>query len=372
MATITWLGGTSWLDASAWDLKRTPMADDRVVIPDLPGDSPVTISSGNVSVNSIAAAETLRLTGGVLTVATTIDAQAGLELAGGTLAQATTSAATRIIAGNTGGRLSGVHVQGDLDVSRYGNANVTIYDGLELNGLLLVGDAAGSTYGRIYFADGSNPAGSLTGSGTVVFGGSVYNFLSNQSNIGGAGGALTLGPSITVRGKNGTISNAYPNGSLVNQGLIRVDSAGGGLSIGGNGTTPFTNSGRIEVASGVLTLNGTTTLVGLGIIERTGGAINLGGTLDLQGATWTLDATTGSWNLAGGAIRNGTLIENDGSLLVITNQGGTLDRMKVRGDLDASRFGNANVTIYGGLELNGSLLVGDAAGSTYGRIYFAD
>ncbi|HND51724.1 MAG TPA: hypothetical protein PLV92_04985, partial [Pirellulaceae bacterium] len=58
------------------------------------------------------------------------------------------------------------------------------------------------------------------------------------------------GPSITVRGKNGTISNAYPNGSLVNQGVIRADVAGGGLTFSGGGGV--TSTGTMQVVDGAV------------------------------------------------------------------------------------------------------------------------
>ena len=121
-----------------------------------------------------------------------------------------------LVATSSGGTLTNVAVNGDLDLTRQANASVRVYGGLPLNGTLSLGDAAGSTYGRIYFGDGGSPAGALTGTGTVVFGGTTNNYFENSSNLGGAAGTLTLGPGITVRGKSGYLYNASAGGTLVN------------------------------------------------------------------------------------------------------------------------------------------------------------
>ena len=61
---------------------------------------------------------------------------------------------------------------------------------------------------------------------------------------------------------------------------------------------------------------------GRGTFSRSGGTVNLTGTLDNTGTTLALDATTGSWNLVGGTLKNGTLSESGGAELVFTSSGG--------------------------------------------------
>ena len=61
----------------------------------------------------------------------------------------------------------------DLDLATNNNANVHIVDGLTLNNATAwLGNAAGSTYGRIVLRQGADAGGT----GTVVFGKSGSNF----------------------------------------------------------------------------------------------------------------------------------------------------------------------------------------------------
>src|SRR5262249_4207504 len=149
-----------------------------------------------------------------------------------------------------------------------------------------------------------------------------------------------------------------------NQGTISVDTTGGTLRVGGNGSNTFTNQGSIAVSAGTLELYGSTTLAGLGTIHRSGGTVSLGATLDLAGGTLNLDAASGSWSLLGGTIQNGPITEHNGALLVGTSSGGVLRGVTVNGDLDLSRQYYSSLSIFDGLTLNGTLYLGDAAGST--------
>jgi hypothetical protein len=86
-STITWTGaaGSSWHAAGSWDRSRVPGFGDNVVIPDLPGTSSVTYSSGSTTVDRLTTNETLNLTGGTLDIATASSSTKGMSLAGGTL-----------------------------------------------------------------------------------------------------------------------------------------------------------------------------------------------------------------------------------------------------------------------------------------------
>ena len=70
-----------------------------------------------------------------------------------------------------------------------------IVNGLTLNEVTVcAGNAAGSTYGQMYF----DSTETLGGTGTVVLGKH-----GNNVNYVGRGGTLTIGPGITVRGSGG-------------------------------------------------------------------------------------------------------------------------------------------------------------------------
>ena len=129
----------------------------------------------------------------------------------------------------------------------------------------------------------------------------------------------------------------------------------------------MSNQGTLEATAGTLSLGATITSAGLGTVEAVGGTVNLTGTLV---GNLSLNATTGTWNLVGGTLIGGTLTESGGAELVI--ESGYLDGVTVDGTLDLSQGVPASVTVYNGLVLNGTMLLGNANGATYGTINFGD
>jgi hypothetical protein len=148
-------------------------------------------------------------------------------------------------------------------------------------------------------------------------------------------------PSIGTSNLFGGLSNF----TIVNQGTISADVSGMTLRVQGgtltnqgtleakNGGTltlanMWSNAGTINAANSTVNLGGVFTTAGLNLpaFVNTGGTVNLTGTLDNTGTTLALNAATGSWNLAGGTIKNGTLTASGGSKLIFTTSGGTLDR----------------------------------------------
>jgi hypothetical protein len=379
LTTITWVNtqGGAWNVAGNWDLNRLPAAGDDVVIPALGSGVSVTHSTGIDTVQSVTSDANLILSGAsTLQVTGNLQVSSGraLTFQGGTLAKATVTNGSPLVFTSGGGTLTNVVVNGDMDLSQQPNANVQINGGLVLNGTMSLGNATGSSYGRVNFAGSGMAAGSLTGNATVVFGGASQggNFLVNYSNLTGGLGTLTIGAGVTLRGKNGWVC-PYGNGSLVNQGTISADTAGGTINVGSsNRIDPFINQGTLNVSGGTLGLYGSLTPAGLGTINRSGGTVKLGGLLDLGGGTLVLNAATGSWNLDEGTIQNGTLSEADGAVLAFTSDGGGLTGMTVNGDLDFSQQLNAYTFVYGGLVLNGTMSLGKADGSTSGHVLFAD
>ena len=145
------------------------------------------------------------------------------------------------------------------------------------------------------------------------------------------------------------------------------------LSLGdqsSSSTNTWTNTGTITATLSTVNLGGIFTKAQLGTFTRTGGTVNLVGTLDNTGTTLALSTTTGSWNLLGGILKNGTLTEAGGAALVFTASGGTLDGVTANGDLDLTQNNGAFAFVQNGLVLNGTARVGSAVGATAAQLYF--
>jgi hypothetical protein len=289
-----------------------------------------------------------------------------------------------IIVNNIPSTLDGVTLNGDLDVTSSG-ARVFIRNGLTLNGSVLLDRGGNITFIGTQSLD----------SGSIVFGGLTGGTFPNTLTIQDNNTSLTLGPAVVMRGKLASVNG---NGTLINEGLISADVAGGTLSIDAKGFTnagtsecrnggsltisattwnntgvingegagaltlmdAWSNTGTINAGAGTVNLGGTGgtfTLAQLGTLNRTGGTLKLTGTLDLTGDALTLNATTGSWTLDRGTIRGGTVTLSEGAKLIIENNiPSTLDGVTLNGDLDVTST-LARVIIRNGLTLNGSLLV---------------
>jgi uncharacterized repeat protein (TIGR02543 family) len=374
----------------------------------------------------------VNVTGTVLNTNTTLVLNAttgSWALNGGTILGGTVAASNGwALLVNGSGTLNGVTVDGVLDVGNsFEGAELTVTNGLDLNGTALVGNPTNSDYGGINF-EGSQALG---GNGTVVFGNYYYDYYyGNHLWLSYQNTTLTIGSGITVRGQNGAVG--YPpyyeeNQTVVNQGLISCDvtngtiyitaqpfvnnatvamshggslvinymtnvtglsaSGGGSLTLDGawqnnhtltvaDGTTlvldgTWTNAGTIIESNATLDLGGTFTAAALGAINRHGGTVNLTGTLDNTGTTLILNtAIVGSWVLKGGTIIGGTVVSSLGPPLLV-NGSGALDGVTVDGVLDVGNsFDGADLTVTGGLTLNGTALVGNPTNEWYGRIDF--
>lgn len=369
LATITWDSptGGSWLEVANWDLGRLPEAGDDVVIPNLAGDQVVTLEFGTASVDSVTSAETLILDGGgELTVSGNLQVAGSLELRGGTLRNATLL--SDLILTSDGGTLDGITVSAgaSLDASNqppsfpYYRNEVTITGGLMLDGDLLVGSADDSVYGEIVF-EGTQ---TLSGSGTVTFGGDSLNGLYAG---GGGTSTLTIGSGISIVGTQGNLASFHFNSqeSIINEGTIDVDM----LTID---AFDWMNDGTINADSAAVTLDGSFSTAALGNFSALGGTVELEGTLDNTGDTLNFAAGLGGdWLLRGGTIQGGTLDTSDGSRLILTSTDGTLDGVIIGDDLvlDGTVNSLGDLKILNGLVLNGTLLVGNVAGSNRARIY---
>ena len=268
---------------------------------------------------------------------------------------------------------------------------------MTLNGTILVGSGDGSIYGEVHFAN----TGSLSGSGSILFGSSAFNTV----GVANSANKLTIGAGVTIHGKSGTVGTAPTNGGgmFINQGTISADVAGGTLTLDGTswsssgviqeiaGTTvnlrgSWSNTGSLSIGAGTLNLGGSFTTSGSGIFapaqagnfSRSGGTVNVTGTLDNTGSTLALDDRTGLWNLISGTIRNGIITTAGSNVLASSsfNGGGILDGVTLSGTLDVANnlSGNlfASVNVLNGMTLNGAILAGSGDASIYGEVHFAN
>ena len=398
LSVVNWTGDAGdglWSTPGNWSTKTSlPGAGDSVVINALAGTTIELTSSLTASAQSVSTNATLQIDSGATLAANTIQASANIVLSGGTIQGATVaeSGGSELVL-LSGGTLNNVTVSAGtvLDATQQWDAQITILNGLTLNGTLEVGGADGSTFAYFLF----NGTQMLGGTGSVVFGNYYYyyyytNGLYAQGDNGANPATLTVGSGITIDGGNGDVSGYYSGDAIVNQGTIDADVAGGTIYVANNGSglsnsgtleatagtlnvgggsTPWSNGGNLIVSgTGVLDLGGVFTQAGLGTFTRTGGTVNLTGTLT---GNLALSSATGSWNLAGGTIAGGTVTATGGAELVLTGSGGTLDGVTIGSGtvLDGTQQWDANATILDGLTLNGTVELG---GSTYfyGSLYF--
>ncbi len=349
-----WNNGTAnWNSNTNWTPNGVPGSGDTA-----------RINSGTITADTPQTVETLTCAGGTVTGGAVITANVSVVLQGGTIKNSTVtvSGGTILLLTGSSGTLDGVTVNGDLDVGlTNNNANLTILNGLTLNGTARLGIADGTKYGYMSFVGSQT----LSGNATVLFGGHAANGL--VVNLSGT--TLTLGSGVTVHGKNGSVGNSPAlggSGTFANAGLISADVSGGTILLN---ATNWSNSGTLQAVAGTLNLSGTFTGASAQNMVGNAGTVNLTGTMDNTGNTFTLNATTGPLYLVGGTIKNGTVTESGAGL---KGSGGTLDGVTLNGDLDIGVINNnESFAILHGLTLNGTARLGATDGTKYGYLNFS-
>lgn len=310
---VHWLNpaGGNWSTASNWDAGHVPgPADDAII--DIATTGPVTHSTGNDRITSLASTAAFMLSGGTLDVSGTVQVSNTFTLSSGTLADATVVAGTTLVA--TSGTLDRVTLHGGLDLTSVSGAQVTVSGGLTLNGTLAVGNAAGTTNGSVVFV-GSQTVG---GRGDILFGGSPSNALRIANSVPAT---VTLGPGLTVHGKSGALAFSISNmpAGYANEGAIVADVPGGMLSVnfsigGGSGSNSGTlaaRGGTLAVATGTWTHSGTLQAVNGGILSANTPTNFTNGTL--TGGSWQVFAdSTLRVTLPSGVVTNAADILLDG------------------------------------------------------------
>ncbi len=264
MSTDTWQAGVSadWITTADWS-GGVPSASTTASISG-PGSFVVTLyESESVGALTLSAAGAEFYEAGTLALGGTLSLQAGtLALAYGAI-----DGGTLALAGgqflSSGGTLSGVAVQGTLNLSQQ-QSSLVVTGGLSLSG------AGGVGAGSIALTGGY---ATLQAVGSQTFDNATITIGASGSQPGGAGAAtlgvsqaggatsgatLTLGAGLWLRGAAGqgevVVGSVSPlqgpglPASLVNAGTITAGVAGEMLAIVGNGS--FANQGTIGVSNG--------------------------------------------------------------------------------------------------------------------------
>ncbi len=341
----TWVGGSGdWNTAANWSGGTLPIASDNVVIPT---GITVTHTAGNHSVNSLTidAGGTLSITGGTsITTLTTSTTQVTVN---GSLVLGDSGTTGSLLVNAANGTIAGT---GSIDPSyKIGNTVAQAAAGQALTfgaGLLIRGNSA--TLGR---ADAT-----LNNAGTIAPNSNNPSLADNTVTVN-LGSGTNSG---TINSYFGSTVNVY--GAWTNTGSLVVGSTAGvgpgTLNLGHNSDAWTSAGGTITVAtpasapSAVLNLGGSIGASSLGTFSRdAASAVNLTG-------TWTgnlaLTSTTGSWNIVGGTLRNGTLTTASGTALIASGLG-ILNNATVNGEIDVTTA-NGELRIQHNLVLNGQIL----------------
>ncbi|MBN8454256.1 choice-of-anchor D domain-containing protein [Accumulibacter sp.] len=220
-------------------------------------------------------------------------------------------------------RLTGVTFVGNLDMATEANSRQRVTTG----GLVLNGTVNINNNGILSF-EGD---GTLGGNGTVVLGATGGG---NRIDLDG-NGTTTIASGITVRGQNGTIGqqiNIPGTQTLVNNGLISADVAGGTITID---QSAVVNNNRLEARNGAtLQLGSDVSNGGSGVILADNGVVLQSG-----------------MRISGGDIQSA----NGGALRVSSTAANYVDAATVSGVMDMSTVGNSRQRVNNGLTVNGTV-----------------
>ena len=284
----------------------------------------INIGAGAIPNNAalqVSGGHNINNTGGVINIsADSVLNQFGSTISGGTINSTGTG---RLVAFNSNSNfLSGVTLNGVLDLAS-GTGIERVTGGLVLNG------AANVNNNSVLSFNGDQTLG---GTGSIVLGntGGSNRALSMEGSM-----VLTIGSGITVRGENGTVGGAYlagGNQSLVNNGRISADVAGGSISLTpSNGVTNF---GVLEA------INGGTLVLNSAVAGQVGSSIHSG---------------AGSTVLQNGVTLSGVINTTGGGAFRAANSNSNfLTGVTLNGVLDLASATSVE-RVFGGLTLNGTV-----------------
>ncbi|MFZ1906205.1 MAG: hypothetical protein WAU56_12545, partial [Steroidobacteraceae bacterium] len=375
-ATCTWTGpsGGDWGTSGDWSCSAVPGAADTATINsgstvDISTSEAVltftnagtldinafllnlesggsTTNSGTINVGtstvtaSILDSNNINNTGGAITLSNgSVLNQFGTSITGGTLG--TTGTTGKVAASsNSNNFLSGVTLDGTLDLTSTANARERIVNGLTLNGAINVANG-----GILTFDSNSTSGGAQTigGTGTINLNDSAAR-ISIEGN-----GSTTLGANVLIQGQGEIGTAIYGGGTnvLTNNGTITAN-AGTGTSLILNSPA---NSGSVT-NNGILSASNSSTLVLATVINNAAGQIEA--------------ATSGVVQQGGVAINGGTINTSGGGVLQANSSSGNdLNGVTMNGTLDLTTIANARERIINGLTLNGTVNVANGGILTF-------
>jgi YD repeat-containing protein len=212
---------------------------------------------------------------------------------------------------------------------------------LETGSILGATDLTGDTFNNPVFFQGPSPT--LSGNETLILGSSTSDALYAEGNNGNKPSTLTIGSGITIEGGSGTIGGYYSGDSVVFDGTLVANIAGGIVTLGGAGSTKTEQSYTALMASN-------------------GGTIKLPESLQINGSAIVTVSPSSSLTVAGnllGTTQNPALFKPQGT--VTLNGAGTaaapelLEAMSA--DLGSGPTGFLNNFAYGTLILGSSTYV---------------
>ena len=211
-----------------------------------------------------------------------------------------------------------------------------------------------------------------------------------------SGGTIQIDRSVTASGSTSVIQVGgspflgVTQNTLINNGILQatggasliladLNQTTGTVTVSNSAlelTNSLANGSTITATNSTVNLGSTFTQGQLGTFNSSGSVVYLTGTLS---GGLTLNASTGSWYMHGGTVDGGVVSESGGAELAFTNYGGLLKdgvtfdgNMDLDAGLNASLQNSPTLRVDGGLTLNGTMYLGNAASSALGSIIFGD
>ncbi|MQM29339.1 MAG: hypothetical protein CRU78_01825 [Candidatus Accumulibacter phosphatis] len=309
------------------------------------------INVGDVSTANlgVAAGHNINNTGGAINVAAgSVINQFGSTITGGAIN--TTGTGALVAFSSAANYLSGVTLNGNMDMATNGASRQRVVNGLTLGGATVDINRNG-----ILSFEGTS---TLAGTGTIVFGATGPG---NRIALDGTG-TTTFAAGTTVRGENGSIGQAINIGgtqTLVNDGTISADVAGGTITINAhpvtnNGTLSALNGGKLVLSSNVTGNPGGQIVAGAGSQVLQNG-VTIGGTINTSGSG-LFSATSNANNYLNGATLNGNL---DMASIASSRERVTAGGLVLNGTVDINQNGILSFEGDGGLSGNGTVIFGN-------------